>query len=179
MNCTEFKWSLVDTVDFNVRVEILDGTFYLFGLIHLTVPTYISKRSKLCEPVLGPRHYDEFCNRWAVWFGTFYNTFPYDGNYWLNVDEITPTISKNSFQWPVSQSFKPWNENDPFYARAVDVWNARDEAYKQFSFSFAYDVYGSTAVVVFNEAKDGEDCLILKENTEEVIGNATLTIKMR
>jgi len=109
-----------------------------------------------------------------MWFGYYPTTF-------LDTSGVTPALDADQIEWPASQIFKPWDETDPFYARALDVWDAIPIANKVFSFFITLPEFGITYIVEFEQARDGATGTITESNIDPPInvGDAVLTVEKK
>jgi hypothetical protein len=172
MNCDEFLWTVNERLNFKIHIAFGVEPGYTGDIYFILKKP--DKRIMVCSKgaLIGPRFRDAFCNRWTIWFPSYTSNGVFHGCF--DVSRISPPISADSFEFGVEQSFKPWDPEDPFYARALDVWDAKPP--DQISFYF---FIGDKYYVLFEEAKDGELGGIFLAGSDPLlqIGDATLTLQ--
>jgi len=172
MNCKEFEYSLTDRVNFKVHISFYNFPDYT-GDIILKRSTR-NKRVKTCTATSGPRFLNAFCGRWSIWFG-------YDPVVFLDTSGVTPPLGADQIEWPAQQNFKPWDETDPFYTRALEVWDATPIANKVFRFFIKLPEYTTVFIVEFEQARDGATGTITVAGVDPPVnwGDAVLTIEKK
>ena len=159
MNCKEFEWAIIDRVNFKININF-DVQPYWTGDITLSANprAHWAKRVKSCPNSVGPKVRDAFCNRWDIIFG--FEVGPYDvATYPLNLSGVTPELTSLDIEFDGEHVFKPWNDTDPFYGRALAMWEARSARDKVFWFTII-GLYGESYFVTFEDSADGQAGII-------------------
>jgi hypothetical protein len=106
---------------------------------------------------------DPFCNRFKIHLPIW------------DATKLVPRIEEDRFFFtlPYQTMFaRPWDENDPFYARAAAVWDAQTSVNKQAFIGFFLQGVGFNAT--FLEYRNGQTATLLAGG--DPAGTATLTI---
>ena len=176
MNCKEFEFSIIQRLNFKVHINFDYFPFYKGDIILKQIN--LGKRQKTCNAFSGPRFYNAFCKRWTIFFGSFSGIDP---NPFLDLSGVAPVLGADQIEWPSENAFKPWDDADPFYARALDIWDATPIAERSLSFFINLPEYNVKFLVNFEQARDGATGTIVWVGTdpEEMVGSATLTIEKK
>jgi hypothetical protein len=172
MNCKEFEFSIIQRLNFKVHINFDYFPFYKGDIILKQID--LGKRQKTCNQYYGPRFYDAYCNRWTIFFGT-------DPNRFLDLSGVAPGLGADQIEWTFLNAFKPWDDADPFYARALDMWDATPIAERFFRFFINLPEYNVQFLVNFEQARDGATGTIIWLGTdpEVMVGSATLTLEKK
>jgi hypothetical protein len=139
-------------------------------------PLFIDQRSMM-------RRISNDCNRFQLDWWPEYNPLNNQDNSTIQIDGITLFVLTNYLKYgpdiyDISRPYsKPWNENDPFYPRALQLWEAKLESQKSFKV-YLCSGFGGANIVAYGtmpEVKDGAVATIT--NDDQTI-SGTITLKM-
>jgi hypothetical protein len=179
MNCHEFIWSAADRVNFSINMS-MSAPPYFNGDIRLSNDAqYRYKIDKLCgSGLVGPRFMGICWERWNIFFANYGLL-----GYALDATQLqVPPEDVNNWNWPQIGYFRPWDDTDPYYQRALDMFDAKPEGEKVFSFMIPFREGFSTYYVnvSFAIAQDEEEAPIFStQYGENQVGTAKLTLKRK
>lgn len=155
MNCYEFMYSL--NIEIKVSISVEDPYPPCSGDAVAILGEDGTRRERMCNRSSRLHRLGPFCKRFELSF--------------INFDSSGLTSGVFGLLGPFSQP-RPWDEDDPFYPRAVAVWDAQP-FYKRSQ--LFYLNYGNiSAIGGFPSFEDGNVGLIY---TDAPIGKAFLSIK--
>jgi hypothetical protein len=157
MNCIQFMYSL--DLEMKVSISVVTPFFSCTGDAVIVQGEYGTTRDMYCGRSTRLHRLGPFCTRFKLSSQDFDSSGLSDGVFGLLNVPTQP---------------RPWDEEDPFYPRAVAVWDAQVANKKSQGFFLNVGIYNLGGT--FAEWKNGEVADVYGGGFDP-LGTATLTIR--
>jgi len=182
MNCYEFKANLVYDIDFVVSVSMDEYPFFS-GDIKFSSATQ-SRREQRCGNG-WPRRYGYKCDRFKITMRQWNGVVAQLPDRW-DTSGLTPTRAPYAFHSSDDLTPKPWDASDPFYARAVGIWETQNRYDKVGYFWLGnFDIFDpSNIFIAFERFENGAQGIMyvglrFPWDVENPVGTASLKIEKK